>query len=87
MELTAVLFMVFVAGIVVGAVSLAAATLRIALGRLATVRVEGMDLQSPIDFVRCPVRPSSAVQTRFLEFVNNPQTRSQIEMLTKGLVV
>jgi DNA-binding transcriptional LysR family regulator len=68
-------------------VSLAAAMPRVALGRLATVRVDGMELLSPIEFVRCPVRPSSAVQIRFLDFVNNPQTRSQIEMLTKGLVV
>lgn len=74
-------------GMGVAFVSLAPAMPRVALGRLATVRVEGMELLSPIEFVRCPGRPSSAVRTRFLEFVNNPQTRSQIEMLTKGLVV
>jgi DNA-binding transcriptional LysR family regulator len=74
-------------GIGVSFLSLLAAMPRLALGRLAIVKVEGMDLRVPVEFVHSGTRAASPVQIKFLEFVNHPQNRPLVEMLAEGRVV
>lgn len=74
-------------GIGLAFVSLLAAMPRLALGRLTVVNVEGLDLRIPVEFIQTDAQPASPVQVKFLEFVNQPQTRPLIEMLAEGRMV
>jgi hypothetical protein len=71
-------------GIGVSFVSLLAALPRVALGRLAIVPIEGVDLTISVDIVSARGRAATPVQTTFVEFVNQPQSRTLIEMLAGG---
>lgn len=71
-------------GIGISFVSVLAAMPRVALGRLAIVKVEGLTLHSPVEFVHNPSRPASLAQTKFLEFANHPQNRPLIDLLAEG---
>lgn len=74
-------------GIGVSFVSLLAANPRLMLGRLAIVEVEGVDLRNDVEIVCSCGRPASPVQTEFLSFVSQQQTRLGIEMLADGRIV
>jgi DNA-binding transcriptional LysR family regulator len=74
-------------GIGVSFVSMLAAMPRLALGRLVTVDVEGLELRIPVEFVQNSRRPASRVQMKFLEFANHPQNRPLVDMLAQGRMV
>ncbi len=71
-------------GIGVSFISLLAAVPRLNLGRLAIVEVEGLNLSNTIEFVYSCSRPASPVRLKFLDFVNQPQNQTLIEMLANG---
>jgi DNA-binding transcriptional LysR family regulator len=74
-------------GIGVSFVSLLAASPRLALGRLAIVNVCGLELSNPVQLVYATSRPASPVRTKFLEFVEQPQNRTMVNMLADGRMV
>jgi DNA-binding transcriptional LysR family regulator len=74
-------------GIGVSFVSLLAAAPRLALDRLSIIQVSGLSLTNPVDLIVSNSRPASLVRSAFIEFINQPQTRSQINALAEGRIV
>ena len=74
-------------GIGLAFVSVLAAMPRIALGRLAAINVAGVDLVNPVEIVTSNQRAASPAQTRFLEFVNQPQNRTMLQKMAEGGMV
>ncbi|HEC22355.1 MAG TPA: LysR family transcriptional regulator [Chloroflexi bacterium] len=71
-------------GIGVSFVSLLAALPRVALGRLAIIQVKRLVLRNPVELVTSRTRAATPAQAKFVEFVNQPQSRSLIQMLSEG---
>jgi DNA-binding transcriptional LysR family regulator len=71
-------------GIGLSFLSILAAVPRISLGRLATVQVEGLDLRNPVEIVTPRNRAPSPVAASFVEFINQPQVRAQMQALAEG---
>jgi DNA-binding transcriptional LysR family regulator len=74
-------------GIGLAFVSLLAAMPWVALGKLAVVKVAGLELKSDIELVSSRTRPASAPQVKFMEFINQSGNRSLIQTLAEGRIV
>ncbi|GAB4478892.1 MAG: LysR family transcriptional regulator [Anaerolineae bacterium] len=74
-------------GIGLSFVSIVTVAPRLPLGRLAIVRVEGMQVSMPVYLAHYPARPASPVQARFTEFMQHPQTRALIAAHAQGHMV
>ncbi|GAB4570323.1 MAG: LysR family transcriptional regulator [Anaerolineae bacterium] len=71
-------------GLGVSFVSKLAALPRVALGRLAIVEIEGLELRNTVELVCSPLRPASAASVKFQEYITSPQMRSQMQLLADG---
>ncbi|NDJ54590.1 MAG: LysR family transcriptional regulator [Chloroflexi bacterium] len=65
-------------------VSALAAYPHAALGKLAIIPVNGLQVRNPIHLLESPVRCASPVQMKFKSFIDHPQTRSFVELLLEG---
>ncbi len=73
-------------GIGLAFVSVLAAVPRVALGRLAIVQVNELELCNPIELVTANNRPASAALLRFLDFVAQSTNRSLMQLIAEGHV-
>jgi DNA-binding transcriptional LysR family regulator len=71
-------------GIGLAFVSRLAALPYVALGRLAWVHIEGIELHNTIELVRVRGRSASAVRSRFEAFLHQPHIQAQIQGIAAG---
>lgn len=68
-------------------ISMLTAAPRLALGRIAIIDVAGVELETSVHIAYHESKLTNPVQTRFKAFLNHPQTRSLISLLTEGRMV